>query len=92
MDVKGNDALIIVVGNKLDLSEPPPTTTTYKSTFIHGLAKKWKCPFILCSAKYNWHIVEVFKEILKAIESEIDAKKETGNRSTSRWLMDCKVS
>ncbi|XP_074595629.1 ras-like protein family member 10B [Brevipalpus obovatus] len=31
--------------------------------------KQWKCNYIECSAKYNWHIVPIFRDILRLIES-----------------------
>lgn len=88
---KGSETLIVVVGNKQDLSDP--RNTFMKSNMQHT-AKKWKCPFVFCSAKYNWHVVKVFQEILKTIEAEIDSKKETNHRSNSRWMniSSCKIS
>lgn len=33
------------------------------------IRKQWKCSYIDCSAKYNWKVVGVFKEIIKIIDS-----------------------
>lgn len=88
---KGSETLIVVVGNKQDLTDP---RNAFLKSEMQPLAKKWKCPFVFCSAKYNWHIVKLFQEILRTIEAEIDSKKETGHRSNSRWINmgNCKIS
>lgn len=31
--------------------------------------KTWKCSYLECSAKYNWRIVPIFKDIIKSIEA-----------------------
>lgn len=31
--------------------------------------KHWKCSYVECSAKYNWHVVAVFKELMKAVDA-----------------------
>lgn len=37
---------------------------------IANLVKKhWRCGYIECSAKYNWRIVSVFKELMLMIEA-----------------------
>lgn len=88
-EVKGNEALMVIVGNKFDLNDTRPQNNGRAAS---QLQKRWKCPVVLCSAKYNYHVVDIFKEILKSIESEIDSKKETGNRTNARWRQfDCTV-
>ncbi|XP_067930541.1 ras-like protein family member 10B [Watersipora subatra] len=87
---KGNETLIVVVGNKQDLTDP---RNIYLKSHMQHIIKKWKCPFVFCSAKYNWHIVKVFNETLKTIGTQIDSKKETSQRNNSRWKMPrCKIS
>ncbi|XP_022253187.1 ras-like protein family member 10B [Limulus polyphemus] len=54
---------VFVVGNKHDLS------VSRDRREIASLVKKhWKCGYIECSARYNWHIVLLFKEIMKALD------------------------
>lgn len=91
LEIKGSETLIVVVGNKQDVTDP--RNAFLKSNMQHT-AKKWKCPFVFCSAKYNWHITKVFQEILKTIETEIDSKKETAHRNHGRWanVQTCKIS
>jgi len=90
MKTKGDDVMMIIVGSKQDMADH--RMATFRSHFTQ-MAKKWKCPLIICSAKYNWNIMNIFKEILKTIEAEIDSKKEIGNRNNARWRLDqCKIS
>ncbi|RWS16249.1 Ras-like protein 9 [Dinothrombium tinctorium] len=30
--------------------------------------KQWKCSYLECSAKYNWRVIPIFKDILRTIE------------------------
>lgn len=92
-EVKGNEALIVVVGNKHDLNDPRPQSNNRSNCHYSTVRKLWKYPYVLCSARYNYHVVDVFKEILKSIESEIYSKKDTGNRNNGRWReFDCTIS
>ncbi|XP_078523308.1 ras-like protein family member 10A isoform X2 [Lissotriton helveticus] len=56
-----NEMPIIVVGNKRDLQKHRFTSRHTVSLLVK---KSWKCGYIECSAKYNWHIVLLFKELL----------------------------
>ena len=31
--------------------------------------KQWKCGYVECSAKFNWHVVMVFKELMKVVDN-----------------------
>lgn len=33
--------------------------------------KQWKCSYLECSAKYNWRILPIFREIVKSLEAEL---------------------
>ncbi|XP_039298052.1 ras-like protein family member 10B [Nilaparvata lugens] len=62
------------VGNKQDLllNAPSPCSSSdnNKRRDIVNLVKKhWKCGYVECSARYNWRIVAVFKELMKTIDS-----------------------
>ncbi|XP_006009014.1 ras-like protein family member 10A [Latimeria chalumnae] len=56
-----NEAPIIVVGNKRDQQKQRFTPRRTVSVLVK---KTWKCGYIECSAKYNWHIMLLFKELL----------------------------
>ncbi|XP_046386360.1 ras-like protein family member 10B isoform X2 [Ischnura elegans] len=36
--------------------------------------KHWRCGYVECSAKYNWRVVAVFKELMQAVDA-IDGKE-----------------
>ncbi|CAM4566182.1 unnamed protein product [Lepidochelys kempii] len=58
------EAPIIVVGNKRDQQKQrfmPPRTLSVL------VKKSWKCGSMECSAKYNGHIVLLFKEMLSSV-------------------------
>lgn len=47
--------------------------------------KQWKCSYIECSAKYNWRIVPIFRDILRLIEiNQLKLAPESSIQSTSR--------
>ncbi|CAG9861685.1 unnamed protein product [Phyllotreta striolata] len=73
---------LLVVGNKQDLVGPDGTAgggggkpaitggVDEKRRDIVNLVKKhWKSGYIECSAKYNWKVVAVFKELINMIDS-----------------------
>ena len=56
---------MVIVGNKHDL---PENTHISKRELANMIKKQWKCLYIECSAKHNWHVVTVFKELMKAVD------------------------
>ena len=56
---------MVIVANKYDLPENPRIS---KREVANIVKKQWKCPYIECSAKHNWHIVTIFKEVMKAVD------------------------
>ncbi|XP_067862421.1 ras-like protein family member 10A isoform X2 [Heptranchias perlo] len=58
-----NQVPIIVVGNKRDLQKQRFTPRRSTSVLVK---KMWKCGYIECSARYNWHILLLFKELLSS--------------------------
>jgi small GTP-binding protein len=57
---------MILVGNKSDVSNEGARIVTYNMG--KALADEWKCPFVECSAKTNYHIEKVFLSILDEID------------------------
>ncbi|KAH9925527.1 P-loop containing nucleoside triphosphate hydrolase protein [Fomitopsis serialis] len=55
------DIPIVVVGTKLDLSNEREVS---RAT-IHELAESWKLPFYETSAKRNWHVTDVFEDLVR---------------------------
>ncbi len=35
------------------------------------IKKQWKCSYIECSAKYNWRVDPIFRDIIKTIENTL---------------------
>ncbi|KAF7330381.1 hypothetical protein MVEN_02476500 [Mycena venus] len=74
--IKGSENVpIVVVGTKSDLvSEREVPTTT-----IESLASRWNLPFYETSAKRNWHINDVFEDLLRQMRVRYppDAAKKT---------------
>ena len=70
------DIAIFVVGNKQDLNEERGMS---RREVQHIIKKQWKCcAYIECSAKHNWHVVSLFKEILKVIDDNEYTPKPAG--------------
>ncbi|XP_044261484.1 ras-like protein family member 10B, partial [Tribolium madens] len=70
---------LLVVGNKQDLIADDGTKTPAddKRRDIANLVKKhWKCGYIECSAKYNWKVVAVFRELINMIDS-LDSRDQS---------------
>lgn len=53
------------------------------------IRKQWKCSYIDCSAKYNWKVVAVFKEIIKIIETIQPSRSATfGHREVTSLVIE----
>ncbi|XP_062887166.1 ras-like protein family member 10B [Mobula hypostoma] len=59
-----NEIPIIIVGNKRDLQRGRVIPRRNVSNLVK---KTWKCGYIECSAKYNWHILLLFSELLRSV-------------------------
>ncbi|XP_075256835.1 ras-like protein family member 10B isoform X2 [Convolutriloba macropyga] len=56
---------ILVVGNKCDVNK-----RAYPIHVVTEIVKKhWHCEYMECSAKYNWRVFGVFREIMMLIDS-----------------------
>ncbi|XP_036591899.1 ras-like protein family member 10A [Trichosurus vulpecula] len=58
------EAPIIVVGNKRDQQRQRFSPRRALAVLVK---KSWKCGYMECSAKYNWHVVLLFRELLSSI-------------------------
>ncbi|XP_026862071.2 ras-like protein family member 10A [Electrophorus electricus] len=52
---------ILVVGSKRDLQRHRFTQRRAVSVLVK---RTWKCGYVECSAKHNWHVLLLFKELL----------------------------
>jgi len=80
--IKGGDAgvPIVVVGTKLDLVNE---REVQRST-IQSLSGRWDLPFYETSAKRNWHVTDVFEDLLRQMRIRYPAdpvkkKKKRGS-------------
>lgn len=60
---------LLVVGNKQDLVEGSSKVEEKRRDIVNLVKKHWKCGYIECSAKYNWKVVAVFKELINMIDN-----------------------
>ena len=60
-----HDVPMFVVGNKHDLAEERGISRREVANLVK---KQWKCGYVECSAKYNWHVVLLFKELMKTMD------------------------
>ncbi|EKM78569.1 hypothetical protein AGABI1DRAFT_114195 [Agaricus bisporus var. burnettii JB137-S8] len=77
--IKGNDSRvpIVIAGTKLDLvnEREVPTNT------IQTLASRWQLPFYETSAKRNWHIDDIFNDLVRQMRKQYrqqDGPKKRG--------------
>ncbi|KAK0193624.1 P-loop containing nucleoside triphosphate hydrolase protein [Armillaria mellea] len=66
--IKGGDTdiPIVVVGTKLDLVNEREVQKGY----IQDLANRWDHPFYETSAKRNWHVSDVFEDLLRQMRKK----------------------
>ncbi|XP_035694266.1 ras-like protein family member 10B [Branchiostoma floridae] len=55
---------VVIVGNKRDLADHRVVPRRDVANLVR---KTWKCGYIECSAKYNWHVTFLFKELMKNV-------------------------
>ncbi|XP_014208075.1 ras-like protein family member 10B [Copidosoma floridanum] len=81
---------LMVVGNKQDkLSTTSTTTPTARHRDIINLVRKhWRCGYVECSARYNYHVVQVFRELMKSIQS-LEGKVPSPTASGSLRHQSC---
>lgn len=60
-----HDIPILVVANKHDLNDERQMARREVAATVK---KHWKCSYIETSAKYNWHVVTAFKELMKVVD------------------------
>lgn len=74
---------IIVVGTKLDLVNEREVS---KAT-IQALASRWNLPFYETSAKRNWHVSDVFEELLRQMRKRYPPEPATPRKKTLCIIM-----
>ncbi|XP_062341935.1 ras-like protein family member 10B [Osmerus eperlanus] len=59
-----SDTPILIVGNKRDLQRGRVIPRHNVSDLVR---KSWKCGYVECSAKFNWHMLLLFGEALRSV-------------------------
>ncbi|KAK0223057.1 P-loop containing nucleoside triphosphate hydrolase protein [Armillaria fumosa] len=85
--IKGGDTdiPIVVVGTKLDLVNEREVQKGY----IQDLANRWEHPFYETSAKRNWHVSDVFEDLLRQMRKKYP--HETPKKRPKRGKDSCIV-
>ena len=78
------DIPIVVVGTKLDL----PSEREVQKDAMQSLAAKWGLPFYETSAKRNWHVVDVFEDLVRQMRLRYPVDPE---RKRKRHLRGCLI-
>lgn len=86
--VKGTTVPIVVVGTKSDLTAEREVHRTH----IQQLSQTWGLPFYETSAKRNWHVDEVFEDLVRQMRTQYP--EETKGRKKRRTIrsMGCVIS
>ncbi|EED81620.1 predicted protein [Postia placenta Mad-698-R] len=79
--IKGTDRdiPIVIVGTKLDLNNEREVSRAK----IQELARQWNLPFYETSAKRNWHVEDVFQDLVRQMR-----KRYPDDHSSSRRKKD----
>nr|XP_002736007.1 PREDICTED: ras-like protein family member 10B-like [Saccoglossus kowalevskii] len=70
-----SDVTTVIAGNKCDLGK---CNGLSRRDVSHVIRKNWKSGYVECSAKYNWHIVSLFNEVMKLIDANWDKPPTVG--------------
>lgn len=86
--VKGTTVPIVVVGTKSDLTAEREVHRTH----IQQLSQNWGLPFYETSAKRNWHVDEVFEDLVRQMRAQYP--EETKGRKKRRTIksIGCVIS
>lgn len=71
---------MVVVGTKSDLS----AEREVQHTTIRRLAAHWGLPFYETSAKKNWHVADVFEELVRQMRDRYPVEKEKKERKKGK--------
>ncbi|XP_061418007.1 ras-like protein family member 10B isoform X2 [Lethenteron reissneri] len=64
LDCRATDVPILIVGNKRDLQR---RRVMPRRTVAQLVKKSWKCGYVECSAKHNWRVLLLFRELLRGV-------------------------
>uniref|UniRef100_UPI00358DEE23 ras-like protein family member 10B n=1 Tax=Myxine glutinosa TaxID=7769 RepID=UPI00358DEE23 len=64
LDCRTGEVPILIVGNKRDLQR---RRIMPRRTVAQLVKKSWKCGYVECSAKHNWRVLLLFRELLRGV-------------------------
>ena len=47
-----------------------------RDTAANVVRKQWKCSYVECSARYNWRVVALFRELMKAVDHSVRQRSQ----------------
>lgn len=68
---------IVVVGNKCDSCDDRQMG---RREVASAVKKQWRCPYMEASAKQNWHVTLVFKEVMRLVDTGELPHRQTTSR------------
>jgi GTPase SAR1 family protein len=86
-----SDTPIIVVANKSDLAKDKSDMnlereqSRSKHEIVSTVRKTWRASYVECSAKHNWNITAMFKEVAP----EMNSHKDNVNREMEEEQQKC---
>lgn len=72
-------------------SYEPRSSMDVNKEYSNVAKKQWKCPYVECSAKYNWHVTAVFRELMKLIEKQMDMNQQKSASHSIHGRRRCKI-
>lgn len=58
------------------------TNRRKREDIVSLVTKHWKCNYIECSAKYNWKVMQLFKEVMEMIDSSYTIQQQHDHFAT----------
>jgi len=52
-----------------------------RDTVANVVRKQWKCSYVECSARFNWRVVALFRELMKAVDHSVRLRAQRGPAS-----------
>lgn len=71
-----NNIVMVTVGNKADLMADFRSDTVWRyrsrQEAVNLVKKSWRSVHVECSAKYNWNVAHVFKELAMVLNHRLN--------------------
>jgi len=67
-------------GNSTISSEIINRTAKNREVQANTVKKQWKCGYVECSAKHNWRVTTLFRELMRAVDHVHHGHKAASHR------------